>query len=282
MDKGDIKISAAAVIAAKPPDEQRKIVAMPRKERKAVVRASRPAKSDKPVSARKQQAMPKTDSVRLAIRQLVEAGETVNRQIWAEQLSVSEATIQRAELQELARLEGLDEAAALEARQRKRIDPPMRVLKLPTSEEIGEPPPGASWEERAAWRDSVGAKVVLHAPRMKQLLQDEVLVNLAAHIMRRSRELPTAEVLAASLTRMLDHAVGSDAEPGGQRDFAKIAREARQAVVNNLDAAIATLTAYREVVVNTPPAATTLSDPPLAETQRQDYGGQPLGGARLS
>jgi hypothetical protein len=55
--------------------------------------------------------LPKTDAVRESLRTTVEAGKPIDRRKWAKQLGVSEGTIQRAEMQERARLEGLKEGA---------------------------------------------------------------------------------------------------------------------------------------------------------------------------
>ena len=48
----------------------------------------------------------KTDRVRSAISPTVEAGGAIDRELWAEQLSVSVGTVQRAEMQVRAYLEG--------------------------------------------------------------------------------------------------------------------------------------------------------------------------------
>ena len=48
----------------------------------------------------------KTDRVREAIRTTVEAGGSINRELWAERLAVSVGTVQRAELQVRAYLDG--------------------------------------------------------------------------------------------------------------------------------------------------------------------------------
>jgi len=58
-------------------------------------------------NSRRQMDMPKTDAVREAIRATVVAGKTIDRQAWAKKLSVSVATVQRAESAERGRLEGL-------------------------------------------------------------------------------------------------------------------------------------------------------------------------------
>jgi hypothetical protein len=58
---------------------------------------------------RTKQDMPKTEAVRKALRPTVEAEKPIDRHRWAKKLDVSEATIQRAEMQERARLEGVRE-----------------------------------------------------------------------------------------------------------------------------------------------------------------------------
>lgn len=55
---------------------------------------------------RSKKELPKTDAVRKALRETVEAGKPIDRQDWAKQLDVSEGTVQRAEMQERAYLEG--------------------------------------------------------------------------------------------------------------------------------------------------------------------------------
>jgi len=130
----------------------------------------------------------------------------------------------------------------------KRINPPTISLgTLPTGVDIGQPAEGfADVGERLAWRESVGAKVVLHPIRLKRLMQDREVVEqigTALAILERSSEF---DQFQESLDRMLKYKRPENSkEPGDKINFVKLAREARESIVERLEGAISKLEGYR-------------------------------------
>ena len=130
----------------------------------------------------------------------------------------------------------------------KRINPPMISLgTLPTGVDIGQPAEGfANVGERLAWREKVGAKVVLHPLRIKQLMEDKEVVEqigTALAILERSPEFVQFQ---ESLERMLKYRRPENSkEPGDKINFVKSARGARASVVERLEGAISKLEGYR-------------------------------------
>jgi len=130
----------------------------------------------------------------------------------------------------------------------KRINPPTISLgTLPSGVDIGQPAEGfADVGERLAWRESVGAKVVLHPLRLKRLMQDREVVEqigTALAILERSSEF---DQFQESLDRMLKYKRPENSkEPGDKINFVKLAREARESIVERLEGAISKLEGYR-------------------------------------
>ena len=130
----------------------------------------------------------------------------------------------------------------------KRINPPTISLgTLPTGVDIGQPAEGfATVGERLAWREKVGAKVVLHPLRIKQLMEDKEVVEqigTALAILERSPEFVQFQ---ESLDRMLKYRRPENSkEPGDKINFVKSARGARASVVERLEGAISKLEGYR-------------------------------------
>ena len=130
----------------------------------------------------------------------------------------------------------------------KRINPPTISLgTLPSGVDIGQPAEGfANVGERLAWRESVGAKVVLHPLRLKRLMQDREVVEqigTALAILERSSEF---DQFQESLDRMLKYKRPENSkEPGDRINFVKLAREARSSIIGRLESAISKLEGYR-------------------------------------
>lgn len=201
-------------------------------------------------SRRKQTANPKEVSARQAVRPLVQNNRSISRATLAKQLGVGSATIQRAELYERGRLDGLHEASSSSEelfdsplKRQKRINPPyMKHFEPPTVEESGIPGP----EDMAARHAHVEkyGKAQFYTKNAKDLLNDQAWIEdfiMSLGNVTSDRH-PEPEKFFEIINRLLAHVRQPNGRGGEDIDFAKAGRKVLQDLDAKLDKGIARLT----------------------------------------